>query len=416
MGKQDNAKDLLKITCVASADNSTVDMELNGVIDFYDDDYDGTGSTRYHSAQSFLDKFKELQGKHTLINIKLGACYGGSCFEGLAIYDAIASSTIPVNTHCIGLAASMGAIIYLAGHKRFMSPVGQLMIHAPSDMFWGNAAQARDFAEALQKMEDVLGGIITANSSKTAEDVSALMQKDSFLTLADAKEWGFVDEEITYTGRAVDATATATMSLPDAYAYYNRAINGRSGLDKIAQSFKAIFKPTAKAPIIHSLNPKNKMPLQYNAIVSAEVSMYVDSAGDAPVVGENAFTDEGLTTPAPDGDYMISGGDMDGQTIVITGGAISEIKPAEGATAPDASATPPTDATATALADMTAKFNAMSARMSALEKKGTTPHTVVPDGGDHQQASAQKEPLSYSQKMALEAAEEAKKPAKAWKV
>lgn len=388
----------------------TAEISLNGFIDLINIEDMCTSSGGY------ISQFKSLEAENDVIRLNIGACYGGACTEGLAMFNTNEQSSKKVITSCSSLAASMAAILFLSGEEREMVDTARLMYHGVSNMLYGKIPELQiQLAETIVTQDTLAAIMLKTAKNKTAEDVAELLSKDSFMSAQEAYEWGFCTKIIPSKNKPIDESKAQALDAKAMYELYASAIATPSPFDKIAQSFKAIFKPTAKAPIIHSLNPKNKMPLQYNAIVSAEVSMYVDSAGDAPVVGENAFTDEGLTTPAPDGDYMISGGDMDGQTIVIAGGAISEIKPAEGAPAPDA-ITEPTDATATALAEITAKYNAVTSRLTALEKRGTTPHTVVPGANDHQQASAKKEPLSYSQQMAMDAAAEAEKPKRAWTI
>ena len=103
---------------------------------------------------------KEDSGKEITIYLNSP---GGEVTSGLAVYDTILGLKCPVRTVCIGTAASMGAILFLAGAKREMFPHTKLMIHDPLLAGIGSpqmALQLRKRADQLMKTREILGGII----------------------------------------------------------------------------------------------------------------------------------------------------------------------------------------------------------------------------------------------------------------
>ena len=118
---------------------------------------------------------------------------GGDVDSGLAVYDMIRLLRSPVRTVCIGTAASMGAILFLAGAKREMFPHTKLMIHDPLLAGIGSpqmALQLRKRADQLMKTREILGGIISEASGLPLEKVYEMTAEDCFLTAEEALELG----------------------------------------------------------------------------------------------------------------------------------------------------------------------------------------------------------------------------------
>ena len=123
---------------------------------------------------------------------------GGSVTAGLAIYDTIQFLTCDVNTYCIGQAASMGAVLLAAGTKgkRFALPNARILIHQP----WGGAqGQASDIsiqAKEILRLKDRLNEILAHHSGQTVEAIGADTDRDRFMSAAEAKTYGLVDEVV----------------------------------------------------------------------------------------------------------------------------------------------------------------------------------------------------------------------------
>ena len=124
---------------------------------------------------------------------------GGVCYDGLAIVDTMDYITSPVTTQCVGMAASMGAVILSAGEKghRFALPHSRVMIHQPLGGASGQATDILIEAEQFKILKDELCGIIAVNSGKTLEEVLADCERDHWMIAQEAKEYGIIDDIIT---------------------------------------------------------------------------------------------------------------------------------------------------------------------------------------------------------------------------
>jgi ATP-dependent Clp protease protease subunit len=120
---------------------------------------------------------------------------GGSVTAGLAIYDTMQFVSCPVATYCIGQAASMGAVLLTAGAKgrRFSLPNSRIMIHQPWGGAEGKASDIEITAREILRLKDVLNGILAEAAGKTSETVVQDTDRDHFMSAAEAKEWGIVD-------------------------------------------------------------------------------------------------------------------------------------------------------------------------------------------------------------------------------
>jgi ATP-dependent Clp protease protease subunit len=121
---------------------------------------------------------------------------GGSVTAGLAIYDTIQYLRSPVSTLCLGQAASMGAVLLTAGRKgkRFALPNSRIMIHQPSGGFRGQATDIEIHAKEIQKMKKSLNEILAKHSGQSVEKVTRDAERDFFMSAAEAKDYGLVDE------------------------------------------------------------------------------------------------------------------------------------------------------------------------------------------------------------------------------
>ena len=123
---------------------------------------------------------------------------GGSIPDGMAIYDTMQYIKCDVSTICIGMAASMGAFLLSSGAKgkRLALPNAEIMIHQPSA---GTQGQITDMAIHLRRLEIIkkrMNQILSDNTGKPIEAVTADCERDNFMTAQEAAEYGLIDKVI----------------------------------------------------------------------------------------------------------------------------------------------------------------------------------------------------------------------------
>ena len=132
---------------------------------------------------------------------------GGSVSAGMAIYDTMQFLKSPVNTNCMGLAASMGSFLLAAGRpgKRSALPHSRIMIHQPSGGTQGTAAdieiQAREILYLRSKMNELMG----KHTGRPVEQIERDMDRDRFMSAEEAKAYGIIDNVISYRGQMEEA-------------------------------------------------------------------------------------------------------------------------------------------------------------------------------------------------------------------
>jgi ATP-dependent Clp protease, protease subunit len=129
---------------------------------------------------------------------------GGVVTAGLAIYDTMQYIRSPVHTICIGMAASMGAILLGAGEKgkRSALPNSRIMLHQPSGGSQGTAADIEIAAKEILGLRQRLNQILSHHTGQTEEQVEADLDRDRFMSPHEAKEYGLIDEVISHSGNA----------------------------------------------------------------------------------------------------------------------------------------------------------------------------------------------------------------------
>ncbi|HEX6036871.1 ATP-dependent Clp endopeptidase proteolytic subunit ClpP [Longimicrobium sp.] len=127
---------------------------------------------------------------------------GGVVTAGLAIYDTMQYIRSPVHTICIGMAASMGAILLGAGEKgkRSALPNARIMLHQPSGGSQGTAADIEIAAREILGLRQRLNQILSHHTGQSEERVEADLDRDRFMSPEEAKEYGLIDEVIAHGG------------------------------------------------------------------------------------------------------------------------------------------------------------------------------------------------------------------------
>jgi len=130
---------------------------------------------------------------------------GGHVHSGLAIYDTMQYIRSPVSTACIGMAASMGALLLCAGEKgmRFSTPNSRIMVHQPSGGFRGVATDIERHALDILSVKKRLNEIYVRHTGQPYEVVEKTLDRDSFMTASEAQAFGIVDK--VYEKRAAAA-------------------------------------------------------------------------------------------------------------------------------------------------------------------------------------------------------------------
>ncbi len=120
---------------------------------------------------------------------------GGGVYAGLAIYDTMQYVSCPIATICVGLAASMGAVLLSAGEggKRAGLPNSRVMIHQPMGGAQGQASDIQIQAQEILKTKHRLHEIIAHHSGRTIEDIERDSDRDYWMSSEEAQEYGLID-------------------------------------------------------------------------------------------------------------------------------------------------------------------------------------------------------------------------------
>ena len=131
---------------------------------------------------------------------------GGHVSAGLAIYDTMQMILPDVATICVGMAASMGAVLLAAGAKgkRYALPYSELLIHQPLGGFSGQASDIEIHAKRILQMRQQLNDILVHHTGQTIEQIDADTDRDRFLTATEALKYGLIDEVLSRATRGED--------------------------------------------------------------------------------------------------------------------------------------------------------------------------------------------------------------------
>ncbi len=140
---------------------------------------------------------------------------GGSVSAGLAIYDTMQFMKSPVNTICMGLAASMGAFLLAGGRKgkRSTLPHSRIMIHQPSQQGGGGSASDIEIqAKEILYLRGKLNQLWTKHTGQSLERIERDTDRDRYLSADEAKDYGIVDHVITQRGEVVEPSTLAAVT------------------------------------------------------------------------------------------------------------------------------------------------------------------------------------------------------------
>ena len=123
---------------------------------------------------------------------------GGHISSGLAIYDTMQYIKSPVQTVCVGMAASMGALLLVAGEKgkRFALPSAQILIHQPMGGIQGQASEIEIAAKEIVRLRESLNKILVKHTGQPMEKIEKDTDRDYYMTAEEAKTYGLIDKVI----------------------------------------------------------------------------------------------------------------------------------------------------------------------------------------------------------------------------
>lgn len=124
---------------------------------------------------------------------------GGAVQSGLAIYDVMQAIPCPVRTVCLGMAASMAALLFVAGEERLMLPHARVMIHDPliSGGVGGSALELKTISDNLLRTREITAEVLARHTGHTLEEVLEKTARDSWFEAPEAVEWGLADRIIS---------------------------------------------------------------------------------------------------------------------------------------------------------------------------------------------------------------------------
>ena len=124
---------------------------------------------------------------------------GGSVSSGMAIYDTMQFLRSPINTICMGMAASMGSFLLAAGHpgKRSALPHARIMIHQPSGGTQGTASDIEIQAKEIIYLRGQMNSLYSKHTGRPVEQIERDMERDFFMSAEEARGYGIIDSVIT---------------------------------------------------------------------------------------------------------------------------------------------------------------------------------------------------------------------------
>ncbi len=156
-----------------------------------------TGGVEDHMASLITAQllFLEAENPKKEISMYINSP-GGVVTSGMAIYDTMQYIRAPVATLCIGQAASMGSLLLAAGETgmRFALPNARIMVHQPSGGFQGQASDIERHAQEILDMRTRLNKIYVTHTGQTLRKIEDALERDTFMTAEQAKDFGIVDE------------------------------------------------------------------------------------------------------------------------------------------------------------------------------------------------------------------------------
>ena len=121
---------------------------------------------------------------------------GGVVTAGMAIYDTMQYIRPPIQTFCVGQAASAASLLLMAGKKgeRFALPNSRMLVHQPSASYYGQAADIARHAQEVIKLKHRLNEIYAKHTGRTMAEIEKALDRDTYMTAEEAKAFGLIDQ------------------------------------------------------------------------------------------------------------------------------------------------------------------------------------------------------------------------------
>ena len=157
------------------------------------------GEVSADSVNALIRQLRYLQNEDPKAPITLYInSPGGSVDSGMALYDVMQAVSCPVRTICVGLAASMAALLFVSGAERDMLPHSRLMIHDPLIIQTGGSAlKLKAISDDLMETRQIIAKVIAEHSGKSMEEVLEKTANDSYFRAEEAVKFGLADHIIT---------------------------------------------------------------------------------------------------------------------------------------------------------------------------------------------------------------------------
>jgi ATP-dependent Clp protease, protease subunit len=151
----------------------------------------------------FLEAENPKKEVHMYINSP-----GGVVTAGLAIYDTMQLIRPPVQTFCIGQAASAASLLLMAGKKgnRFALPNSRVLVHQPSASYYGQATDIVRHAQEVVKLKHRLNEIYAKHTGRTMAEIEKALDRDTYMTAEEAKAFGIIDQVMSRRPEGADGT------------------------------------------------------------------------------------------------------------------------------------------------------------------------------------------------------------------
>lgn len=347
------------------------EIKLYDYTDLVDDGWFGTYEVYHVIGQGKLSAGNivpliEAVPEDEEITVKIFSC-GGYVFDGWAIYNALKAHKAKVTVRIDGLAASIASIIAMAGDEVVVCAASLLMVHKPSvDLFWGamDADQLKREAAALDQIQTVLNSIYVAKTGLDSVTIDAMINAETWITPTEAVTLGFansIDNTITEKQPIAENSFRQIFknANPMIKAYANNAMQvnktKENNMENVSETLKknndlltqvGTFFKNLVTPPKDEVDPTNSS-------IQLEDESYIYFDGEL-AVGTMVFSDEAMTISAMDGDHTL----MDGRTITVSEGSVSNIQ--------DVVEDKAQNDLATQVANLTAELSTLKAENSTL--------------------------------------------------
>lgn len=197
------------------------------------------------SGTAFAYEMQYLQDKCKKIKVRINSI-GGSVLDGYSIVSAILNSKVNCETYIDGLAASIAGVIAMAGKKVYMADYGTLMLHNPSG---GNDS------EVLDLVKNTLVKIFEQRTKLNSDEISEMMDKETWLGADDALSKGLVDEIVSSNKKV---RVSKSESLSNMALIYNKIINNKPKMEKVINLLK-LSNEADEAAIVAEIEKKDSV-------------------------------------------------------------------------------------------------------------------------------------------------------------